>query len=265
MLTVNGSTQNAHPFDDFHVLIGLVPAMAHPKPVRALAIGLGVGSTTYGMLQDPRLDAVTTVELCAGEYDLVNRLAAEGRSDFRRMFADPRYEARVGDGRKFLRGTDQRYDVVTVDTLRPTAAFSGSLYSKEFYELVASRLRDDGIVAQWIPTGRVPNTVATVFPYVVAMSVPTYNQGAMFFVASRQPIDLDPAVLLDRFERVPEDAFTPAQRQSLATFLRDASRRCIANGTVAQLPSENINTDLRPRDEYFINNDRLSPEAVSCR
>jgi spermidine synthase len=218
------------------------------------------------MLQDPRVRAVTTVELCGGEYDLAKHLGEEGRVDLQRMFADPRYEARVGDGRKYLLGHDQRYDLITVDTLRPTAAFSGSLYSQEFYELVRDRLDDGGIVAQWIPTGRVPNTVATVFPYVVAMSVPTYNKGAMFFVASRRPIELDPALLEQRFAAVPVESFGPTQRASLATFLRAATRRCIANGAVARgLPSRDVNLDLRPRDEYFINNDSTSPEVVSCR
>jgi spermidine synthase len=264
MLTVNGSSQNAHPFDDFHVLIGLLPVLTHDDPQQALAIGMGAGSTTYGMLQDPRVDRVVTVELCGEQYELLHGLADQGRTDFQRMFADPRYDARTGDGRKFLVADDNRYDVITVDTLRPTSAFSGSLYSKEFYELVADRLDDDGIMAQWVPTGRVPNTVATVFPYVTAITVTSY-QGSAFLLASKQPFATSNDELAARFAAVSGESFTPAQRSSLDVVIAGAVPRCIADGILATgLPGDAVNRDLRPRDEYFMNNDRTPPELVAC-
>jgi spermidine synthase/MFS family permease len=264
MLTVNGSSQNAHPFDDFHVLIGLMPVLTHHDPDRTLAIGMGAGSTTYGMLQDPRVDHVVTVELCGEQYELLHDLAAAGRGEFQRMFADARYDARTGDGRKFLVADDERYDVITVDTLRPTSAYSGSLYSSEFYGLVADRLDEDGIMAQWIPSGRVPNTVATVFPYVTAFTVTSY-QGSSFLLAGKQPFAVSPEELAARFAAVPDESFPPAQRASLVQVLTGSEARCIADGELAHsLPADAVNHDLRPRDEYFMNNDRTPPELVSC-
>jgi spermidine synthase len=264
MMTINGSSQNPHPFDDFHVLIGLMPLLSHENPERALSIGMGMGSTTFGMLQDPRVDSVITVELCGEQYGLLHGLADDGRTDFQRMFNDPRYEARTGDGRKFLLADDDRYDVITVDTLRATSAFSGSLYSKEFYELVDERLDDDGIMAQWVPSGRVVNTAAQVFPHMIALTVPSYGNST-FFLASRQPIDLDPDVLSDRFADVPGEAFSLPQRTGLHGILIDGVRRCINDGTAASdLPSDSYNRDLRPLDEYFINNSRSIPELVAC-
>ncbi|HEX7096231.1 MAG TPA: hypothetical protein VF183_10135, partial [Acidimicrobiales bacterium] len=123
---------------------------------------------------------------------------------------------------------------------------------------------DGGIVAQWVATGRVVNTVAEVFPHVVAITVPSYGNST-FFLASREPIDLTPDVLADRFAKVPEDAFSPAQRASVEEILVHAPRRCITNGRVATgLPASAVNRDLRPRDEYFINNARVTPELVAC-
>jgi len=264
MLTVNGSSQNAHPYDDFHILIGLVPVLAQEDPERALAIGMGAGSTTFAMLQDPRVDHVVTVELCGEQYELLHDLAAAGRVDFQRMFADPRYDPRTGDGRKFLLADDARYDVITVDTLRPTAAFSGSLYSQEFYELISDRLEDDGLLAQWVPSGRVPNTVASVFPYVTALTVPSYH-GSTFLVAGKQPFDVSTEALAGRFAAVADESFTAQQRASLGSVIAESVRRCIADGQRANgLPSDAVNHDLRPRDEYFMNNDRTPPELVAC-
>ena len=264
MLFVNSSVQNGHPFDDFHVLIGLMPALAHPQPERALAIGLGVGSTTYGMLRDPRLKEVETVELCAGEYDLIRRLAARGRSEFSLLLDDPRYTKGVGDGRKFLLERDDRYDIVTVDTLRPTSAFSGSLYSREFYELVDSHLTDNGIVAQWVPTPRVANTASQVFPYVLAFRVDDYNNGSAFFLGSRSPIVLDRPTMLARLAGAAPGSFTSEQRASLEKFIATAPSYCYTNGTVLTgVSSDQENLDLRPRDEYFINND-AAPTLPTC-
>jgi len=253
-LYVNSSIQNGHPFDDFHVLIGLMPALAHPHPQHSLAIGLGIGSTTYGMLRDPRLQQVDTVELCGGEYKLINELARQGRREFSLMLDDPRFVRRTGDGRKFLLERDDRYDIITVDTLRSTAAFSGSLYSKEFYQLVDSHLNDDGIVAQWIPTLRVANTVSEVFPYVVAFRVDDYS-GSVFFIASRSPLGLDRPLMLERLKAAAPSSFTDEQRARLESFIATAPAFCYTNGApLSGVSSEQENLDLRPRDEYFINN-----------
>jgi predicted membrane-bound spermidine synthase len=264
---VNASIQNGHPFDDFHVLIGLLPMLAQEDPERSLAIGLGIGATTYGMLQDPRVDEVETVELCEGQYDLLDRLAEEGRAELARLGDDPRHVASVGDGRTHLLSGDERYDVITVDTLRSQAAFSGSLYSKEFYELVDDRLADTGIVAQWVPTERVLNSVATVFPYVKTFRVDSYNFGSVFFMASRSPIGLEPSDLLARFDDMDEESFPPAQRAALETFVAQArsSAQCITDGERATgTPESAVNTDLRPRDEYFVNNDRAPVVVPGC-
>ena len=255
-LFINASVQNGHPFDDFHVLIGLMPALAHPQPERARAIGLGIGSTTYGMLRDTRLDEVETVELCGGEYDLIRDLADQGRTEFSTMLDDPRYIQGVGDGRKFLLERDDRFDVITVDTLRSTSAFSGSLYSREFYELVDDHLSDDGMVAQWIPTPRVANTAAQVFPYMIAFRVDDYNAGSVFFLGSRSPIVLDRAAMVERLRDAAPGSFTSEQSARLEAFIATAPTFCYTNGTLlTDVPSDQENLDLRPRDEYFINND----------
>ncbi len=265
-LHINGSGQNGHPFDDFHVLIGTLPLLVQEDPKHALAIGFGAGSTTFAMLQDTRIDEVTTVELCGGAYELGQHLADEGRRDFQRMNVDPRYVAKVGDGRKYLLAVDERYDVVTVDTLRPTSAFSGSLYSTEFYKLVDRRLHDTGVVAQWIPTIRTLNTISEVFPHVVLLRVDSYNEGAMFVLASRSPIAVDRAALASRFERTPPESYTPPQRDRLEKFIRDAPVFCIRNGErLSAVAKRHKNSDLRPRDEYFLNNDDAPDLATDCR
>lgn len=262
-LTINGAGQNGYPFDDFHVLIGLLPALAHDDPERALAVGLGIGSTSDSMLISDRVDEVVTVELCGGNYTLVDRLADRGIPAFERLRDDERHTSLVGDGRRHLLVTDDTYDIVVPDTLRPNSAGSGNLYSLEFQELVDERLTDDGLTVGWFPTYRSLNSVSLTFPYVVTLTVPTYNDSP-FYIASRSPIRLDPGILLERFDALGPDVLPADQRERLREMLASIQPACINDGEVPVRPTADLlNLDLWPRDEYFLSNGGIAEEQVS--
>ncbi|MDQ4068468.1 MAG: fused MFS/spermidine synthase, partial [Actinomycetota bacterium] len=255
-LFINATSQNGHPFDDFHVLVGLLPTLLHPEPGKAMALGLGIGATPYGMSRDGRLDELEVVEICGGELDILRVLASRGAVEIDRLLNDPRIGIHVGDGRKFLLGTDERYDLLTVDVVRPQAAFSGNLYSVEFYELLRSRLAPGGLVSQWMPTPRTLNSASEVFPHVLRFSVASY-QGSNFYVASEQPITFDREKVLARWRALqPEQAFPPEQVESITRFLTTVEPVKIgsAPGPPVRLSEEDLNRDLAPRDEYFLNN-----------
>ncbi|MGI8808458.1 MAG: fused MFS/spermidine synthase [Acidimicrobiales bacterium] len=255
-LFINATSQNGHPFDDFHVLVGLLPALLHPDPQQAMAVGLGIGATPYGMTRDPRLGHLDVVEICGGEIELLRVLSRRGAVEMERLLGDPRVDIHVGDGRKFLLSSDKRFDVLTVDVVRPQAAFSGNLYSVEFYELLRSRLDTDGVVSQWIATPRVLNSATEVFPHVLRFIVPSY-EGSQFMVASPRPIVFDRAAVLERFRAMePALAFSPAQAASILDFLSTVEPGEVS--VVRRIGEDGLNRDLAPRDEYFLNN---SPEV----
>jgi predicted membrane-bound spermidine synthase len=252
MLHLNAAAQNGHPYDDFHLLIGLFPALLHPNPERALAVGLGIGATPYGMLLDPRMKSVETVEICAGLRDLLAELAERGAPESRRLLSDPRFDFRAGDGRKRLLTAERAYDIITVDALRPQSGYSGNVYSVEFYELVAARLAPGGLFAQWIPTDRVLASVAQVFPHVATAVGPGQ---ARFLVASNDPLPAHAGALLERFRARPHGALSPQQRASLERFLEHPGLKHVRSGhpPPPATPEFELNRDLHPRDEYFLN------------
>lgn len=269
-LTVNGAAQNRYPFDDFHVLVGLTPALVHPHPRRAMALGLGIGATAYGLSSASTVERIDTVELCGGEIALLEGLRAEGTPELERFFTDPRQHLRVGDGRDFLLHSatagDDRLDVVVVDTLRSHSAFSGNLYSTEFYRLVRERMAPGGILAQWEASPRVVNSATEVFPYVVQLSVGTYY-GSTFLLASDRPIEFDRAAVLERLERSdPAAAYpTAGQAASIRQFFRDAVPGCVQAGhPPTPVPEDARNSDLHPRDEYFLNTSDTVPQRPPC-
>lgn len=262
-LTINGSTQNDYPFDDFHVLIGLLPVVAHKEPKRGLAVGLGIGSTTYGMLLDPRIDQVDTVELCGGNERIVRRLANDDRPELAFVAGDVRSRIHNGDGREYLRRSTDPFDVITVDTMRPQTANSGSFYSVEFYELVASRLSEQGIFTSWMPTERALNGISQVFPYSIVLRFEDYF-GSVFVLASRSPIHFDSRAIADEVRALDASTLDPGQRRSLIEFVASARPACLTNGTtMPPVDDGNVNRDLRPRDEYFLNNPPATISSIT--
>ena len=255
-LYINGSWQNGHPYDFFHILIGLLPSLMHEQPERGLAVGLGIGSTAYAMAQDPRIGRVDCVEICGGEQRLIADLAERGSSTSRRLLTDPRINLVTADGRRWLLSRPEPYDVIVVDVVRPTSAYSGNLYSVEFYELIASRLSDDGVFVQWIPTERVLNSLRRVFPHVAIGEVRDYF-GSRFAVAGKQPLPLQDPAWRERLAGVDMEAsFNPEQARRVADFFeREKLRRTWQRRKVLALPDERFNHDLHPRDEYFLNNE----------
>lgn len=253
-LYINGSWQNGHPYDFFHVLIGLLPSLMHDRPERGLAVGLGIGSTAYSMAQDPRIGRVDCVEICGGEKRLIARLAGRGSSTSRRLLADSRIRLIDADGRRWLLSQPEPYDLIVVDAVRPNTAYAGNLYSLEFYELVASRLSNDGLFVQWIPTERVLNGVRKVFRYVAIGEVPDYF-ASRFIVASNEPLRLHVPTLQERLAGVNLKAsFNPEQSRQLVEFFEGKRlERLWDRRKVSALPDIEFNHDLHPRDEYFLN------------
>lgn len=107
-------------------------------PRRVLVIGLGGGA-----LLEPLRRLVPGVRIDVVELDAQVIAMARRWMGARERPGDRFVE---GDGRRFLQGTDRRYDLIYVD------AFAGdrmpaSLSTTEFARLAAARLRPDGVLA----------------------------------------------------------------------------------------------------------------------
>jgi spermidine synthase len=126
--------------------MGHLPALATPGRTRGLVICFGTGQTAnaarkHGIRRLDIADISSSVFDAAPLFEL-----NEG------VLGDPRVRHYVMDGRALLRrSAAATYDFVTLEPMPPNFAGINNLYSKEFYELIRSRLRATGVVAQWIP------------------------------------------------------------------------------------------------------------------
>ena len=83
------------------------------------------------------------------------------------LLSDRRVRAEAADGRQALARSERRYDVIEVDALYLTSAGSGNLYSVEFFELCARRLKPGGLVCSQKPSRRVGLTFSEALPHVL--------------------------------------------------------------------------------------------------
>jgi spermidine synthase len=143
----------------------LLPILLHAHPRRALFLGLGTGVTSAAAAGDPAL-SVDAVELLPEVIEA---------SKFFTM--DSRVHLMAADARRFVRASDERYDVIVADNFHPARSGSGALYTVEHFNAVRERLTADGVFCQWLPlhqldletTRSIARTFLTTFPHALAI------------------------------------------------------------------------------------------------
>lgn len=171
VLFANGLGHSRVPYGGLHTVLGALPAMLHPNPGRVAVIGLGSGDTTYALSGREETHHVTSIEIIGAELAVLRRWAAAGApAGVRALLADPRHEFHVDDGRAFLLRSSSRFDVIEADPLWPRTAYSGNLYSVEYFGLLRSRLAAGGYAVSWLPTPRARDSLISAFPYVLVIA-----------------------------------------------------------------------------------------------
>jgi spermidine synthase len=129
-------------------LMGHIPALLHPKPVSILVVGFGAGVTAGSFVPYPDVERITICELEPIIPAASNQFF--GPENYN-VLVDSRTRVVYDDARHFVLTTRDKYDVITTDPIHPWVKGTSSLYSKEYFELVRSRLNPGGIAAQWLP------------------------------------------------------------------------------------------------------------------
>jgi spermidine synthase len=166
--------------------MGRLPMILHHRPLDALVICFGTGQTANAVRrEDPR--RLDIVDVSPAVFDLAPFFPKNEK-----VLQDSRTRKIVMDGRAWLRRTEHRYDVVTLEPMPPTFAGTNSLYSLEFYQLMRKRMKKEGVAAQWLPfylvdPGEAASIVATfmeVFNDVVLWVDPA--EGSTFLVGFKR-------------------------------------------------------------------------------
>jgi spermidine synthase len=145
-LWVEGKIEaSSQPTDLLHLtLLGSLPMALHPAPARVGIIGLGTGRTAQAVAAfGPKRLVVFELE------SEVLRAAPLFEPEGAGLPAGA--EVVLGDARRSLLASAERFDVLTSDPIHPGVAGSAALYAREAYEVVKERLAPGGLFCQWLP------------------------------------------------------------------------------------------------------------------
>jgi predicted membrane-bound spermidine synthase len=240
---VNGKHHSSIPFGGMHTRLGAAPAIVHPAPREVAIVGLGSGDTAWAAGCRPETRAITVFEISGGQPRLLAQLAADPRQTVLASFlADPRLQIVIEDGRRALQSASARYDVIEADALWPSVAYSGNLYSVEFFAMCARRLKPGGVLCTWAPTPRVYASFVTALPYVIGLG------DREVLLGSNDPIELDRDAWAARLHSAPVRAYLGEQAVASTEWMLDRLRPLHRTGR--RQPEQERNRDLFPRDEF---------------
>ncbi|MFQ5788887.1 MAG: hypothetical protein ACE5JI_00250, partial [Acidobacteriota bacterium] len=190
LMQINGKTDASNGRGDMQtqVLVAHLPLMA-AEARRVAVVGWGSGVTVGSVLSHP-VEAVDAFE--------IEPAVVEASRFFEPMngkpLQDPRLRLLMGDARTQLARQRKRYDVIVCEPSNPWITGVANLFTRNYFELAASRLEPDGILSQWFhlygmsvaSTRSLLATFRSVFPHVVAFRLPEDRD--LILLGSRRPI-----------------------------------------------------------------------------
>ena len=232
--------------------MGHYPVLLHGGPSKTAAvICIGTGTTVGAVTTHEELQSIYAVDIAPAVFDFARYFVPINN----RFHENLKVHKIAADGRNYLLGTRDTFDVITLEPPPPHDAGVVNLYTEEFYTLAKLRMREGAVLAQWVPLdmgrGVLPKMILKAmlaqFKHV-SLWLPDRMEGVA--IASDEPLQIDRDTLARRMSapavaddlaaiglRSPEDLLATfvAADETLAAYLNDT-------------PSL---TDDRPQIEYF--------------
>jgi spermidine synthase len=127
-------------------LLGLMPYFLHDDPKSAFVVGYGGGFTAKALTLTEGLEKIKVVELepvivDAGRYLFGGEMPA---------LQDPRLILEFNDARNTLLLEGVKYDLIAAQPSHPWLSRASTVFTREFFQVVKSRLKEGGIYGQWL-------------------------------------------------------------------------------------------------------------------
>ena len=182
------------------VMVAQLPLMVKPDSQDVFCFGMGSGITAWSALGYP-IKHLTVAENCAP----VLRAAKLFDPWNHGVLTNDRVRIYREDARTVLKLDPQKYDVIISEPSNPWLIGIGRVFSREFYQLAASRLKPGGVMGQWFhlyemddkTLDMVLRTFNSVFPNMEIWDV---GDKDIILVGSMQPWKSDPETYQRAFE-----------------------------------------------------------------
>jgi len=231
------------------LLLAYLPLMARPASKDVFCFGMGSGITAGATLNYP-IDHLTVAENCAP----VLRAAKIFEPWNNGVLTNSRARIYHEDARTVLKLSPKQYDVIISEPSNPWMIGVASVFTREFYQSAASRLKPGGIIAQWFHNYEMDDrnvnvvlrTFASVFPNMEIWDV---DFGDIVILGSDRPWRSDTTVYGQAFQiDAPRKGL---ESIGLATPEAILARRMASQRTAFAIPGNGpIQADGYPFLEY---------------
>ena len=246
------------------ILLGQLPLLLHKKePENALVVGLGSGCTTGSVVRYPSIKSVKVCEIEKAVIDgdkyfepPLDKSPLDGNGSPLNKLRNPlseKIKAIHTDGRNYLLTTKEKFDIIISQPADPWVSGASQLFTKEFWDLGAKHLKEDGLFCEWIQ-------LYSITPEYLGVLVNTFKQsfgkykngkkvsdgyvylfrpgtaGEILLIGSNDPLDID----IEQIEKRIKTEFTASSKTAgelEVKTLDDLSRVSIHNAVdiVSQL------------------------------
>ena len=129
-------------------LFAYLPLAFNPAAKDVLLLCYGCGVTADAFTRKSTVERIDIVDISKEVFALSDSYSGTNYSN---PLRDPRVHAIVQDGRFFLQASPEKYDVISGEPPPPKMAGAVNLYTQEFFSLIRSKLRENGIASFWLP------------------------------------------------------------------------------------------------------------------
>ena len=180
----------------YHEMITHVALATNPNIKNVLVIGAGDGGTVRELTRYNNIENIDMVEI----DELVVKASIEHLPFTSNKLSDPRVNLYFEDGIKFVKGKENLYDLIIVDSTDPIGPGEG-LFTTEFYTDCYNALTDKGILINQCESPYYPNNayemkrsykkLNNLFSICKAYQyhMPTYPSGHMIFCFASKVLD----------------------------------------------------------------------------
>ncbi|AIU68927.1 spermidine synthase [Thermococcus eurythermalis] len=147
LLVLDGTVQLVEVGEESYHEVLVHPVMlAHPNPRRVLVIGGGDGGTLREVLKHKTVEKAIMVEIDEGVVEASYLYLDVAKDLLDRLIKGEEERAKliIGDGVEYLKNTEERFDVIIVDSTDPVGP-AKLLFSEEFYRTAYEKLNEKGL------------------------------------------------------------------------------------------------------------------------
>lgn len=191
----------------YHEMLVHVPLFSHPNPSKVLIVGGGDGGTAREVLKHEGISRVQQVEI----DEEVIAISKEYFPSLGLALDHPKVNVLLMDAIEYVRGLEEKFDVILIDSTDPVINKSEGLFTVPFYRDCLNALTEQGILAAqvgdtYFETNLVLSVVTAlkeVFPLVriYLAPIPSYTLAPYSFAFCSKTINPEVGLGFSRFDR----------------------------------------------------------------